>query len=166
MRRVLVTVGATADFDSLVEAVLEENCLQALYSKNCRTLSIQVGPSRRYQEYREERHGIAIEVWRIKPSLNEEIKAADLVISHAGSGTILDVLRLHKPLIAVPNTSLLHNHQLELAEALESRGHLITTTPANLPTTIAEFDPKKLIAFPAFDKGKFSSLLDEIVGFE
>lgn len=82
--RVLVTVGATADFDSLVEAVLTENCLKALHRKKYRTLSIQVGPSRRYQEYREERHGITIEVWRIKPSLSEEIKAADLVISHAG----------------------------------------------------------------------------------
>lgn len=84
MRRVLVTVGATADFDSLVEAVLTDNCLKAMHRKDCRKLSIQVGPSRRYQECREERHGIAIDVWRIKPSLSEEIKAADLVISHAG----------------------------------------------------------------------------------
>ena len=47
---------------------------------------------------------------------------------HTGSGTILDVLRLKKPLIVVPNSSLLDNHQQELADALEDLGHLKTCT--------------------------------------
>ena len=45
-----------------------------------------------------------------------------------GSGTILDVLRLNKPLIVVPNSSLLDNHQQELADALADLGHLKTCT--------------------------------------
>lgn len=44
--------------------------------------------------------------------------------TRAGSGTILDVLRLHKPMIVVPNTSLLHNHQEELASVLDSQSYL------------------------------------------
>lgn len=47
-----------------------------------------------------------------------------------GSGTILDVLRLGKPLIVVPNPTLLDNHQEELASALAELGHLQSTTVA------------------------------------
>jgi UDP-N-acetylglucosamine transferase subunit ALG13 len=45
-----------------------------------------------------------------------------------GSGTILDVLRLKKPLIVIPNPNLLHNHQQELASALADEQYLITST--------------------------------------
>lgn len=41
-----------------------------------------------------------------------------------GSGTILEVLRMGKLLIVVPNPTLLDNHQQELADALVERGHL------------------------------------------
>lgn len=42
-----------------------------------------------------------------------------------GSGSILDAMRIDVPLIAVPNTSLLHNHQVDLAEELARQGYLI-----------------------------------------
>lgn len=45
-----------------------------------------------------------------------------------GSGTVLDVLRMGKPMIVIPNPTLLHNHQEELASALEELGHLKATT--------------------------------------
>lgn len=45
-----------------------------------------------------------------------------------GSGTILDVLRSGKPLIVVPNPTLMDNHQEELALQLDSLGHLRATS--------------------------------------
>jgi beta-1,4-N-acetylglucosaminyltransferase len=48
-----------------------------------------------------------------------------LVISHAGSGSILEALRYQVLLIVVPNTSLLDNHQEELADAMERSGYLL-----------------------------------------
>jgi len=41
-----------------------------------------------------------------------------------GSGTILDAMRLGIPLIVVPNSSLLDNHQQELADELEAQGYV------------------------------------------
>jgi len=42
-----------------------------------------------------------------------------------GSGTILDALRLSVPLIVVPNSELLDNHQVELAEALAEQEYVV-----------------------------------------
>jgi beta-1,4-N-acetylglucosaminyltransferase len=101
------------------------------------------------------RHGLNIDVWTFKPNLDEEYDAADLVIGHAGlcsplshflffflarhdtahnlgnclgSGTILDVLRRGKPLIIVPNPTLLDNHQEDMAHAMGLLGHAKVST--------------------------------------
>ncbi len=148
--RVLVTVGSTR-FDSLVEAALSQPVLNTLTQKGYSHVIIQCGNSRvddafsptdRERNFR--RHGVNIDVWRFKPSLDEEYDAADLVIGHAGScspvfffayttddlriccpgsGTILDVLRRGKPLIIVPNPTLLDNHQEDMAHAMGKLGH-------------------------------------------
>ena len=55
----------------------------------------------------------------------KESRVDGLVISHAGSGSILDALRYGVPCIVVPNTELLHNHQLELAEELSRLGYVV-----------------------------------------
>jgi len=42
-----------------------------------------------------------------------------------GSGSILEALRYQIPLIVVPNTGLLDNHQEELAVAMERNNYLV-----------------------------------------
>jgi len=42
-----------------------------------------------------------------------------------GSGSILEALRYQNPLIVVPNTALLDNHQEELAVAMERLNYLL-----------------------------------------
>jgi beta-1,4-N-acetylglucosaminyltransferase len=44
-----------------------------------------------------------VDWWSYRPSLAEELRAADLVISHAGAGTCLEVLELGKPLVVIVN---------------------------------------------------------------
>ena len=42
-----------------------------------------------------------------------------------GSGSILDALRISAPLIVVPNSTLLDNHQVELAEEMAAQGYAV-----------------------------------------
>ncbi|KAG5639528.1 hypothetical protein H0H81_000673 [Sphagnurus paluster] len=168
-----VTVGSTR-FDSLVQSVLEPSVLASLRRKGYTKLVVQCGNSS-FELERSlafgarnltlERDGVAIELWKFKPTLQEEYESADLVISHAGSGTILDVLRLGKPLIVVVNPTLLDNHQQELASALADLGHLQHSGIPDLAHTIDNFDPSVLKPFPAFDGSRFANLLDEHMGF-
>ena len=47
------------------------------------------------------------------------MESADLVISHAGAGTCLEVLRLEKPLVVIVNRSLLGNHQVGIGKSMQ-----------------------------------------------
>ena len=78
---VLVTVGATAPFSELVDAVLQESCLSILSSLEYTQLRIQHGNTPAPHTH----HNILpIQSFTFTDNLLEEIANADLVISHAG----------------------------------------------------------------------------------
>ncbi|KAK2465789.1 hypothetical protein APHAL10511_002333 [Amanita phalloides] len=173
MTRVLVTVGSTG-FDLLVQTVISDAFLDALHAKGFTDMTIQYGSSKFHVDGVNSDNfdysslhscGIDIHLWKYKPSILAEMENADLVISHAGSGTVLEALRMHKALIVVPNTTLLDNHQIEVARALEAQGHLKSSTVVDLVKSIVDFNPEKVNPFPPFDGTKFARLVDEEMGF-
>lgn len=95
-----VTVGSTK-FDALVEAAISEPVLSALCDLGYTRLILQRGNSiiepDREGSYSIQRHGVDIEIWRFKPSIQAEFEQADLVISHAGelSSLLEQVCRLN-----------------------------------------------------------------------
>ncbi|KAJ7046649.1 glycosyl transferase [Mycena alexandri] len=165
-----VTVG-TFEFDLLVQTVLSDGVLLALRNHGYTCLVVQCGNSAFEfahavaggQTVTLDRHDVRVELWKSKGALDAEYRRADLVIGHAGAGTILEVLRLRKPLIVVPNPTLLHNHQLELARALGP--YLATSSIDNLAATVAAFDTGALREFPPFDGSRFRALVDDEMGF-
>ncbi|KAL2045152.1 hypothetical protein N7G274_002233 [Stereocaulon virgatum] len=138
-----VTIGATAAFDALIKAALSPPFLEALKIFGYTDLRLQHGKDGRLvleEFYRssgttsEEGDGITISAFDFnKQGLGSDMRAAKgedsktegVVISHAGSGSILHALRIDVPLIVVPNTALLDNHQVELAEELAKQGYVI-----------------------------------------
>ena len=142
-KRCFVTIGATAPFNSLVKIVLEPPFLQALHDAKYKHLRVQYGDegqqifdqkigNRRVSI--EQKLGISVSGFSFnKVGLHDELRAVKgtsqaeegIVISHAGSGSILDAMRLGIPLIVVPNSDLLHNHQVELAEVLAEQQYVV-----------------------------------------
>ncbi|KAG8788028.1 N-acetylglucosaminyldiphosphodolichol N-acetylglucosaminyltransferase catalytic subunit alg13 [Serendipita sp. 397] len=172
-KTVFVTVGSTK-FDALVDALVCEDVVETLRDCGFVRMIIQSGNSEVKTIHGASInegvttalvHGIQVVVWKFKKSLQDEYEKADLVIGHAGSGTIIEVLRLGKRMIAVPNETLLHNHQAELAEALESLNYLITCSTKDLAESVKAAMSRSFERFPEYDGAKFSSILDEEMGF-
>ncbi|KAL8642210.1 MAG: hypothetical protein Q9228_001086 [Teloschistes exilis] len=183
-----VTIGATAAFDQLLKAVLTPDFLQALQALNYTTLSLQYGKNgAKILEDRESsansnsygieitgfdfnRKGLGQEMWCCKAG---EERAEGVVISHAGSGSILDALRIEVPLIVVPNSSLLHNHQVELAEELARQGYVIHGRLDDLAVALTESETlrKKRQVWPPDNHGAdpsgrgLAGVMDEEMGF-
>jgi Uncharacterized conserved protein len=63
--------------------------------------------------------------WYSHQEMLENIKAAALVISHAGFGIISESLRSNKKLIVVPRLSKSYHSQSSLADYLHNEGYLV-----------------------------------------
>ncbi|QFZ26266.1 putative UDP-N-acetylglucosamine transferase subunit ALG13 [Clavispora lusitaniae] len=72
---------------------------------------------------------LSLVVFAFSSHISDYISKVDIVVSHAGTGSILDSLRLKKPLLVVSNSELMGNHQEEVAAQFEKEGflHHITT---------------------------------------
>ena len=132
MTRVFVTVGTTV-FEPLISLIYSLEFQQHLCQKwNISELIIQHGrcslPSDAH---------VPTCSYEYKPSLLEDMNHADIIISHAGTGSILEALELKKLLFVVVNEQLMDNHQLEFAKELSDSGYLHMSTLDNF---IHEFD--------------------------
>jgi beta-1,4-N-acetylglucosaminyltransferase len=167
---VFVTVGTT-EFAGLINVVFfSERFVAALRAQGCKSITVQIGRgeiepedkvARLYESY-----GIKFDWYRFKPTLIDDFKSANLIISHAGAGTVLEVLRLqNKKLIICVNNSLQENHQCELADALSEAQYCVSTDPDSLCETL-EGSPVALsgpLPFPQADPDLFSRYLDEVL---
>ncbi|MCJ1462766.1 N-acetylglucosaminyldiphosphodolichol N-acetylglucosaminyltransferase catalytic subunit alg13 [Pseudocyphellaria aurata] len=157
-RTCFVTIGATARFDLLIKAALSPPFLQSLNASGYTALVLQHGAegAQIYNDFTsangagsEGRYGLDIFGFDFnKRGLGAEMQAAKgragmaegVVISHAGSGSILDALRIAVPIVVVPNPSLLDNHQVELAEELSSQGYVVHGRLEALPDALRQSD--------------------------
>ena len=84
-KRLFVTVGSTT-FSELITAVLASETLRALDALGYRKIVIQYGADKGlYDEGRKQLStNISVTGFDYSPSIQEEMKQADLIISHAG----------------------------------------------------------------------------------
>lgn len=170
-RTVFVTVGTTK-FDALIRAVDRQAFADALVARGYTRLVMQIGraeytprrllpPNRRAARLH---NGLSVEYFDFAPSLSDHLRGAALVISHAGSGSIFETLRLRCPLVVVPNPLLMDNHQVELAQKLERDGHLFAATPDSLEAVVAAMDPSLLLPYAKGDPAGIVRCIDAAMG--
>ncbi|XP_059306891.1 uncharacterized protein LOC132058354 [Lycium ferocissimum] len=164
-RVVFVTVGTTC-FDALVKAVDTPEVKNELFMKGYTNIIIQMGRGSYIPTKSTVENGSAdLEYFTFSSSIADHLKEASLVISHAGSGSIFETLRLGKPLIVVVNEDLMDNHQSELAEELADRKHLLCARPQTLYQTIADMDTTSLVPYQPGDAEPVAKLINRYLGF-
>jgi len=129
-KTILVTTGATSPFPSLLSAALSAPFLATLQSLGYTTLRVQYGDCQKLFQTLSAAAlpscgSIELTGFNFTDDLRTEVAHAELVISHAGSGSILDALRFQKRLVVVVNSALMDNHQKELAVELGGVGYLV-----------------------------------------
>ncbi|RUS77490.1 hypothetical protein EGW08_014737 [Elysia chlorotica] len=165
MKKLFVTVGTT-QFDTLIKAISSEKTLHALSELGFTHVTLQTGRGEiQPQDQPRDKTSPALTCYGLKNSILEDIQAADLVISHAGAGSILDALGCGKKVLVVVNEELMGNHQTELAEALARQGYLHFCGVSSLLTSLREMDYSNLVPFPSGEPQKFAEHLDHVLGF-
>ena len=152
-RRVFVTVGTTS-FDALIGACTTPEFNKQLATLGFDELRLQVG------------RGAAPAVndrvswFRFAPTITEEMRAADVVISHAGAGSVLEALELGKRLVVCVNDALMDNHQAELANALEARGHVVVASVDDVADALQRVVATRPAPYERGDAAPFRALVD------
>ncbi len=107
--------------------------------------------------------GLQVSFFTFLPSLKDQMAAADLIISHAGSGSIFEALAMHKPLVAVPNPILMHNHQAQLVEHLAALKHCIPASVDTLPKVLAGLQLDGLHPYSSGSSAGIFRRIDELM---
>ena len=104
---------------------------------------------------------ISLSSYRLKSSIADDIASADLVISHAGAGSVMDSLMAGKRLLVVINDELMGNHQTELAEKLAKEKHLDFCNVDGLVDALRTFDKFKVEPYNPGNPSQFRDYLIE-----
>ncbi|KAJ3293200.1 hypothetical protein HK104_004666 [Borealophlyctis nickersoniae] len=159
---VFVTVGTTR-FDALVNTTLSLPLLSHMRANGFRRVILQHGNSPLPEL--PSLPSLSITTYTFKPSLAEDFAAADLVISHAGSGSILEALDMGKKLLVVVNETLMDNHQMELAEALAEEGVLAWSTVEGMLDKVKDGAWQGCKPYQKGNPEAFINLLKKEVGY-
>jgi UDP-N-acetyl-D-mannosaminouronate:lipid I N-acetyl-D-mannosaminouronosyltransferase len=102
--RIFVTVGHT-QYNSLIRAVDEH------LSNSEFDITIQLADG----EYTPKQH----KFFRYSDKIEKYFEQADLVITHAGAGTVFQLLDDNKKMLVIPNSDRVDDHQIDLANYVQ-----------------------------------------------
>ena len=156
------TVGTTR-FDGLCAIVDTVDFQHQLVQLGFTRMIVQYGKSMVPPQSRVDK--LFVESVDFVPDIKPFILASSLVLSHGGSGTILEVLRSPNTpkLLVLVNDKLMDNHQIELAGALDRDGYALSGHPSDLLEMLSKINSRTFRQFPASDSSPFRALLDELV---
>ncbi|MCD6434166.1 MAG: beta-1,4-galactosyltransferase [Candidatus Diapherotrites archaeon] len=118
--KVFVTLGThPQQFNRLI------NEIEKLAEKNIANFFVQYGNSKKPKQ----RKNLNAKKFLLGQEYENAFKRADVIVSHAGAGSIIAALEFKKPLIIIPRLKKFaehtDDHQIDLAYALDKRGKAI-----------------------------------------
>ncbi|KAJ2700585.1 hypothetical protein FB645_004947 [Coemansia sp. IMI 203386] len=160
---VYVTVGSTG-FDALVSAVCSEEFFRTLADRGFHRLIVQYGSSSEAFDLPKTvsgQYGVSVEGFSYTRMPQQYVEQADLIICHAGTGSILEALHAGKPAIVVPNHELMDSHQSEISLELAAAEYLLVSEPDQLARVVDSGKYMELVPYAHADPRPIGEILDE-----
>ena len=107
--KIFVTTGSVLEFDSLIKEIDKIN-KDLKCDVVCQTGVGNYNP-------KHTKH------YKFKKSLDKDYSWADIIITHTGAGTLLELLNKNKKIICISNPKAVDNH--EIAENFAKEGYLL-----------------------------------------
>lgn len=155
-------------FEALISNVTTDSAFQWMASHGYSHLVIQYGKGNK-PVLPVIPPGLTVECYDFKSSLEADMKGADVIVSHAGAGTVMEGVRLRKHMVVIINNILMDNHQTELADAMGKRGHVYVVPSPELLANLATWDAIQAfrpVPKPPGDDYDFPRLLNHFMGFD
>ncbi len=108
---ILVTVGSTP-FPSLMKAADALAAKHPAFTVRCQTAEPDLTL-------------VHAESFAWTESIVDDYQQADLIICHAGAGTVYALLEMNKKIVVVPNLERADHHQLELTDYVAQQGYAV-----------------------------------------
>jgi beta-1,4-N-acetylglucosaminyltransferase len=147
--KIFVTVGTTK-FDSLIEYIDQNKEFDDL-NIECQIANGKYIPKNHlYFKFCE------------NSAIIRKYESADLIISHAGAGTIYKLLEMRKRIIIVPNLDRVDKHQLDLAQYMDKNKYALVSY--KLDKLFSLIIISKNTVLNSFEKNNFFKIND-IIGY-
>ncbi|CAA0124440.1 UDP-N-acetylglucosamine--N-acetylmuramyl-(pentapeptide) pyrophosphoryl-undecaprenol N-acetylglucosamine transferase [BD1-7 clade bacterium] len=137
--KVFLTVGTTR-FDSLVRSVDAE-----LNRASGINMIFQTADTK-YVPLNGESFDFAVDI-------EQYYHNADLVVTHAGAGSIYKLLEMNKKIIVVPNLERIDSHQKDIAEFLEENNYAMVAW--DVKVVVEKIEASKKFTPAVYKKRKF-----------
>lgn len=145
--KIFVTVGTTK-FDSLVAAI-DEKLKNSNYD-----IVLQISDGKYLPKN--------FEYFDYTNSIQKYFEESDIVITHAGAGSIYELLELGKKIIIVPNLDRIDKHQTDIANYMDS--NLYAKTLSSFDELLETIEYVRTQDFKKFKKESFF-MTKEILDF-
>jgi beta-1,4-N-acetylglucosaminyltransferase len=97
-------------------------------------------------------------------AVNNKYQEADVIITHAGQGTIFKLLRMGKKVIVVPNLERTDKHQLDIAGYVQKNNYaLVALNLAQLESLLDTIRDREFAKFDAVDFFKANEIIEYIL---
>lgn len=156
-KKIFVSVGST-HFDELIKIIDSKEFQEKAEALGYNSICAQIGKC----NYKVQNIKNCFD-YATPAEINQHFQDADLIISHAGAGTILEVLQIGKPLLVVTNDSLMNSHQSEIAYAFQRDNLIEMASTQNLMEVFEKgaHEPHKI----CFDCSSILNTIDDHFNF-
>eukprot|EP00825_Cyclidium_porcatum_P042382 TRINITY_DN5788_c0_g1_i4.p2 TRINITY_DN5788_c0_g1~~TRINITY_DN5788_c0_g1_i4.p2 ORF type:complete len:219 (+),score=62.88 TRINITY_DN5788_c0_g1_i4:120-776(+) len=168
-KTLFLTVGST-EFDALLKQFDNDIIYQKLLQSGFTKLIVQSGRGKYQLQNFKKSPNLEIQQFQYTDKMQSYYSQADLILSHCGAGTLLEILRQGKKVLAIVNEELMDNHQIELENFLKKQNYIfgfetIKNFTQQFEQFLSEYEIKQLSSYEKAEPNKINQIINEFFDY-